>query len=48
MQTRNKSCSLFRVKALTQDIPLIVDAVKGSEIVELVDGVKVSWSGFIG
>jgi la-related protein 1 len=30
-----------RVKALTQDIQLILEAVNVSDIVELVDGVKV-------
>ncbi len=33
-----------RVKALTQDIQLILKAVDVSDIVELVDGVKVSLS----
>ena len=31
-----------RVKALTQDIQLILEAVNVSDIVELVDGVKVT------
>ena len=30
-----------RVQALTQDVGLIVDAVKDSDVVEVIDGVKV-------